>query len=86
MESGKTATMPNAEIRQIESMHENNISSSLIDSIDNPVTDYPVCPICYRSCDDKPTSVACDICNSWLHYECKNITPEEETKLISTIP
>jgi hypothetical protein len=49
MESGKTATMPNTEIRQIESMHENNISSSLIDSIDNPVTDYPVCPICYRS-------------------------------------
>ena len=81
MESGKAATIPNAEIRQMESIDENNISSSLIDSIDNPVTDYPVCPICYRSWDDKPTSVACAICNSWLHYECKNITPEEETKL-----
>jgi hypothetical protein len=57
-ESGKTATMPNTAIRQIESIHENNIS--LIDSIDNPVTDYPVCPICSRSCDNKPTSVACE--------------------------
>jgi hypothetical protein len=46
MESGKTATMPNTEIRQIESISENNISPSLIDSTDNPETDYPVCPIC----------------------------------------
>ena len=80
-ESEKTATMPNTEIRQIESISENNISSSLIDSTDNPEADYPVCPICSRPCDDKPTSVACDICNSWLHYECENITPEGETKL-----
>jgi hypothetical protein len=81
MESGKAATIPNTEIRQMESIDENNISSSLIDSIDNPETDYPVCPVCSRPCNDKPTSVACDICNSWLHYKCENIKPEEETKL-----
>jgi hypothetical protein len=78
MESGKTATIPNTEMRQIELIHENNISLSLIDS---PETDYPVCPVCSRLCNDKPTSVACDVCNSWLHYECENITPEEATKL-----
>jgi hypothetical protein len=45
MESGKTAPMPNTEIRQIESISENNVSSSLIDRTDNPGTDYPVCPV-----------------------------------------
>jgi hypothetical protein len=29
MESGKTATIPNTDMKQIESIHENNISSSL---------------------------------------------------------
>jgi hypothetical protein len=48
MESGKTATIPNTDMKQIESIHENNISSSLIDSIDNPETDYWL--ICFSTC------------------------------------
>lgn len=25
---------------------------------------FPLCPICNRACDNQPTSVACDLCNS----------------------
>lgn len=35
---------------------------------------FPICPICDKDCDDKLTYVACDICNTWLHYKCKKWT------------
>ena len=38
---------------------------------------FPICPICDKDCDDKPTSVACDICNTWLHYKCEKLTRKE---------
>jgi hypothetical protein len=45
---------------------------------------FCVIPICvgWYGCFSRVALLAdCDICNSWLHYECENITPEEETKL-----
>lgn len=38
---------------------------------------FPICPICDKACDNEPTSVACDLCNSWLHYTCEGLKPEQ---------
>ncbi|VDI54688.1 Hypothetical predicted protein [Mytilus galloprovincialis] len=38
---------------------------------------YPSCPVCNQPCNDQPNSVACDLCNQWVHYQCEKLTPTE---------
>ncbi|CAG2211530.1 unnamed protein product [Mytilus edulis] len=38
---------------------------------------YPSCPVCNQPCNDQPNSVACDLCNQWVHFHCEKLTPTE---------
>ncbi|CAC5358564.1 unnamed protein product [Mytilus coruscus] len=54
-----------------------------ISDISQPITPlsntnrYPRCPVCNQPCNDQPNSVACDLCNQWVHYHCEKLTPTE---------
>lgn len=50
-------------------------------SISTTAAQYPICPLCGEPCTDLPNSVACDICNQWLHYHCESLSQNQITSL-----
>ncbi|CAG2191259.1 unnamed protein product [Mytilus edulis] len=42
---------------------------------------FPLCLVCNKQCDENPTSVACDICNQWIHLKCEGLTPEKVSEI-----
>lgn len=46
-------------------------------SISTTAAQYPICPLCGEPCTNLPNSVACDICNQWLHYHCESLSQNQ---------
>ncbi|CAG2245369.1 unnamed protein product [Mytilus edulis] len=68
--------------KKLSSLNVNKASS--LPAVDNTACasepligpQFPLCLVCNKQCDENPTSVACDICNQWIHFKCEGLTPE----------
>ncbi|CAC5422160.1 unnamed protein product [Mytilus coruscus] len=75
------------EKKKLSSLNVNKASS--LPAIDNTACaselligpQFPLCLVCNRQCDENPTSVACDICNQWIHFKCEGLTPEKVSEI-----
>ncbi|VDI49207.1 Hypothetical predicted protein [Mytilus galloprovincialis] len=77
-----TPTRPESNKKDNSVKHLSNKHPAICD-ISQPITPlsntnrYPSCPVCNQPCNDQPNSVACDLCNQWVHYQCEKLTPTE---------
>ncbi|CAC5425277.1 unnamed protein product [Mytilus coruscus] len=73
--------------KNLSSLNVNKASS--LQAIDNTACasklligpQFPLCVVCNRQCDENPTSVACDICNQWIHFKCEGLIPEKVSEI-----
>lgn len=66
-----------ASLKQVKTTHQAD-NTMLRPPINNAETaeSQGICPYCDIDCDEESTSVLCDLCNTWIHKECEDITDE----------